>query len=221
MQDDGDRLNELLFTLEDPEQVLGKLDDPQKRPLFSIARLDRIKNLTGLAKLSGKSQELQEKCNLILVAGKLLVEETDDYEKAEKIKKLYAIIDQYNLHGKIRWLGVRLSKSLSGEIYRVIADRQGVFVQPALFEAFGLTILEAMITGIPTFGTQFGDPLEIIQDRVNGFYINPTNHLKTAQKLLIFYRNAKTIPTIGMKFQREELTEFTAPIPGKFTLPSC
>ena len=190
----GDRLNELLFTLEDPEQVFGKLDDPQKRPLFSIARLDRIKNLTGLAELFGKSQELQEKCNLILVAGKLLVEETDDYEEAEEIKKLYAIIDQYNLHGKIRWLGVRLSKSLSGEIYRVIADRQGIFVQPALFEAFGLTILEAMITGIPTFGTQFGGPLEIIQDGVNGFYINPKNHTETAQKLLNFLSKCEDNP---------------------------
>ena len=194
VQEDRDRLNELLFTLEDPEQVFGKLDDPQKRPLFSIARLDRIKNLTGLAELFGKSQELQEKCNLILVAGKLLVEETDDYEEAEEIKKLYAIIDQYNIHGKIRWLGVRLSKSLSGEIYRVIADSQGIFVQPALFEAFGLTILEAMITGIPTFGTQFGGPLEIIQDGVNGFYINPTNHPETAQKLLDFLAKCEDNP---------------------------
>ncbi|MEG3894343.1 MULTISPECIES: sucrose synthase [unclassified Microcoleus] len=65
VQGDRDRLNELLFTLEDPEQVFGKLDDPQKRPLFSMARLDRIKNLTGLAELFGKSKELQEKCNLI------------------------------------------------------------------------------------------------------------------------------------------------------------
>ncbi|MEG3876116.1 sucrose synthase [Microcoleus sp. herbarium7] len=194
VQGDRDRLNELLFTLEDPEQVFGTLDDPQKRPLFSMARLDRIKNLAGLAELFGKSKELQEKCNLILVAGKLRVEETEDYEEAEEIKKLYAIIDQYNLHGKIRWLGVRLSKSLSGEIYRVIADGQGIFVQPALFEAFGLTILEAMITGIPTFGTQFGGPLEIIQDGVNGFYINPTNHQETAQKILDFFSKCEHNP---------------------------
>jgi sucrose synthase len=194
VQGDRDRLNELLFTLEDPEQVFGTLDDPQKRPLFSMARLDRIKNLTGLAELFGKSKKLQEKCNLILVAGKLRVEETEDYEEAEEIKKLYGIIDQYNLHGKIRWLGVRLSKSLSGEIYRVIADGQGIFVQPALFEAFGLTILEAMITGIPTFGTQFGGPLEIIQDGVNGFYINPTQHQETAQIILDFLSKCEHNP---------------------------
>ncbi len=99
---------------------------------------------------------------------------------------MYRIIEQYNLHGKIRWLGLRLPKAESGEIYRVIADRQGVFIQPALFEAFGLTILEAMISGLPTFGTQFGGPLEIIEDGVNGFYINPTHLEETATKILEF-----------------------------------
>src|ERR687886_2040325 len=78
-----ERLEEMLFTQEDPEQVFGKLDDPQKRPLFSMARLDRIKNLTGLAELFGKSQEMQEKCNLILVAGKLRVEESGDNEEKD------------------------------------------------------------------------------------------------------------------------------------------
>ncbi|NEO33255.1 MAG: sucrose synthase [Symploca sp. SIO3C6] len=183
---DIERLEQLLFTLEDPSQVYGFLEDPKKRPIFSMARLDRIKNLTGLTECFGKSQELQEKCNLILVAGKLRVEDSNDNEEKDEIVKLYRIIDEYNLHGKMRWLGVRLPKGDSGEIYRVIADHRGVFVQPALFEAFGLTILESMITGLPTFGTQFGGPLEIIQDKVNGFLINPTHQEEMAQKILDF-----------------------------------
>ncbi|MGB6300626.1 MAG: sucrose synthase [Rivularia sp. (in: cyanobacteria)] len=186
VENDSQRLEELLFTLEDSTQVFGKLDNTNKRPLFSMARLDRIKNLTGLAECFGQSQELQERCNLILVAGKLRVDESGDNEERDEIIKLYDIIEKYNLHGKIRWLGVRLSKADSGEVYRVIADRKGIFVQPALFEAFGLTILEAMISGLPTFGTQFGGPLEIIQDKVNGFYINPTNLEETASKILDF-----------------------------------
>ncbi|HEY9607191.1 MAG TPA: sucrose synthase [Allocoleopsis sp.] len=184
--DAAERLEEMLFTQEDPAHIFGRLDDPSKRPLFSMARLDRIKNLTGLAEIFGKSKELQERCNLILVAGKLRVEESGDNEEKDEIIKLYQIIDEYNLHGKIRWLGVRLPKGDSGEIYRVIADRRGFFVQPALFEAFGLTILESMITGLPTLATQFGGPLEIIQDKVNGFLINPTDHEGTAQKILDF-----------------------------------
>ncbi|MBW4623574.1 MAG: sucrose synthase [Cyanosarcina radialis HA8281-LM2] len=183
---DKERLEAMLFTQEDPAQIFGKLDDPNKRPIFSMARLDRIKNLTGLAECFGKNEALQERCNLILIAGKLRTEETSDREEASEIEKLYHIIDQYNLHGKIRWLGVRLSKGDSGEVYRVISDRRGIFVQPALFEAFGLTILEAMLSGLPTFATQFGGPLEIIQDRVNGFYINPTHLEETAEKILQF-----------------------------------
>nr|CAC00631.1 sucrose synthase [Trichormus variabilis ATCC 29413] len=194
IESDRDRLEEMLFTLEDSSQIFGKLDDPNKRPIFSMARLDRIKNLTGLAECFGKSKELQEHCNLILVAGKLRIEESEDNEERDEIVKLYRIIDEYNLHGKIRWLGVRLSKNDSGEIYRVICDRQGIFVQPALFEAFGLTILESMISGLPTFATQFGGPLEIIQDQINGFYINPTHLEETATKILDFVTKCEHNP---------------------------
>jgi sucrose synthase len=192
-------LEELLFTLEDPAQTFGKLADPSKRPIFSMARLDRIKNLTGLAECFGRSPELQEHCNLILVAGKLTVDESGDAEERDEIERLYRIIDQYNLYDKMRWLGVRLPKADSGEIYRVVADRRGIFVQPALFEAFGLTILESMISGLPTFGTQFGGPLEIIQDRVNGFYINPTNLEETAEKILDFVVKCETNPNYWLE----------------------
>ena len=191
---DRTQLENLLFTLEDSAQIYGTLDDPSKRPIFSMARLDRIKNMTGLAECFGKSPALQEHCNLILVAGKLRLEDSGDNEERDEIEKLYRIIDQYNLHGKIRWLGVRLSKSQSGEIYRVIADHHGIFVQPALFEAFGLTILEAMISGLPTFATQFGGPLEIIQNKVNGFYINPTNLEETAERIIDFVTKCEQNP---------------------------
>lgn len=191
---DRERLENLLFTDEDPAHIFGQLEDPNKRPLFSMARLDRIKNLTGLAEAYGKSKDLQERCNLILIAGKLRTEESTDHEEISEIEKLYQIIEQYQLHGKIRWLGVRLPKSDTGEIYRVIADRQGVFVQPALFEAFGLTILEAMITGLPTFATRFGGPLEIIQNKSNGFYINPTNEEEMAEIILEFLEKCDQNP---------------------------
>jgi sucrose synthase len=194
VQSDRDRIEEMLFTLDDPSIIYGTLADPTKRPIFSMARLDRIKNLTGLTECFGKSKELQECCNLIIVAGKLRTEDSSDHEEASEIQKLYQIIEEYDLHGKMRWLGVRLPKSDSGEIYRIIADRQGVFVQPALFEAFGLTILEAMISGLPTFGTRFGGPLEIIQDRVNGFYINPTHHEEMAQTILDFHSKCEQNP---------------------------
>ncbi len=202
---DRDRLEELMFSLEDPTQVFGKLEDSKKRPIFSMARLDRIKNLTGLVEIFGKSQELQDHCNLILVAGKLRTEDSTDHEEISEIQKMYQTIDQYDLRGKIRWLGVRLSKGDTGEIYRVIADRQGIFVQPALFEAFGLTILESMITGLPTFATRFGGPLEIIQDKVNGFYINPTEQAQVANIILEFLSKCDQTPNYWHEISKKSI----------------
>ncbi|MBW4442183.1 MAG: sucrose synthase [Plectolyngbya sp. WJT66-NPBG17] len=213
LSNDRERLENLLFTDEDPDLIYGKLDNPDKRPLFSMARLDRIKNLTGLAEAYGKSEALQSRTNLILVAGKLRIDDSTDYEESSEIEKLYEIIDRYNLKGKIRWLGVRLPKGDTGEVYRVIADRQGIFVQPALFEAFGLTILESMVTGLPTFATRFGGPLEIIQDETNGFYINPTNPEEVAAVILKFLdrcdRDPKTWSEISQRGIDRVYTTYT------------
>ena len=41
------------------------------------------------------------------------------------------------------------------------ADKRGAFVQPALYEAFGLTVIEAMSCGLPTFATTCGGPAEV------------------------------------------------------------
>ncbi len=41
------------------------------------------------------------------------------------------------------------------------ADKHGAFVQPALYEAFGLTVVEAMSCGLPTFATNQGGPAEV------------------------------------------------------------
>jgi sucrose synthase len=183
--DERERIEQLLFTRED-SQIVGHLDDPSKRPILALAPLYPSKNLTGLAECFGKSQELQERCNLILVAGKVRPDEAKDAEEKGEIERLHQIINEYNLQGKIRWLGVPISTPETGEVYRAIASREGMFVQPARFEAFGLMILEAMVSGLPTFATHFGGPLEIIQDGVNGFHINPTDLEGTARKILEF-----------------------------------
>lgn len=179
------KLQELLFTREDP-QILGRLENLDKRPIFALAPINSIKNLAGLAECFGMSKELQERCNLILVTSKLHSHEATNPEEAREIERLHEIIQQYQLHGCIRWVGMRLPNAELGETYRSIADAQGIFVHFARFEAFGMTILEAMISGIPTFATQFGGALEIIQDGESGFLINPTDLLGTAEKIINF-----------------------------------
>jgi sucrose synthase len=187
------RISSLVFEQED-EHISGHLDQPHKRPILAVAPIDTIKNLTGLVECFGRSPELQAHCNLILVTNALAVDDTMTADTADEIAKLHTLIDQYRLSGHIRWLGARLPAHDLGAVYRSIAARQGIFVHFALFEAFGRTILEAMISGLPTFATQFGGASEIIQDGTNGFHINPTDLNNAAAKILHFLEQCASRP---------------------------
>ncbi|MBD0388607.1 MAG: sucrose synthase [Nostoc sp. C3-bin3] len=187
------QIHDLLFTRED-SQIFGHLDHPDKRPIFSVTSMSSIKNLAGLAECFGQSQALQEHCNLILFSSKLHSDKATNPEEAEEIQKLHDIIEQYHLNGKIRWVRMRLPSSHLGEAYRVVADYQGIYVHFALFESFGRSILEAMISGLPTFATQFGGSLEIIENQENEFNLNPTDLEGTAKKILDFLERCDTHP---------------------------
>jgi sucrose synthase len=156
---------------EESDDIFGKLDDPEKPPIFTMARFDKIKNITGLIHAFCISKKLQQCCNLVFAAGTIHIEDSADIEERNEITKAYDLIERFNLHGKVRWLP-SINKLDTGEVYRIIADRKGIFVQPALFEAFGLTIIEAMASGLPTFAPKFGGPLEIIEYGKSGFLMN-------------------------------------------------
>jgi sucrose synthase len=187
------RIQKLVFEQQDA-CILGYLDHPEKRPILTVAPIDPIKNLTGLVECFGLSPELRAQCNLIILTNALDVDDTMNADQARESAKLHTLIDQYDLHGQVRWLAVRLPTSDLGAVYRSIADRQGIFVHFAQFEAYGRTILEAMISGLPTFATKFGGSLEIIQDGFNGFHLNPTDLAGSASKILQFLSQCEIDP---------------------------
>jgi len=170
------------------EDIYGYLEAPDQIPVFTMARLDRIKNLTGLVEAFGQHPELRKYCNLIVAAGTIHLEASEDSEERREIERMYELIGIYGLHGHIRWLP-SVPKQETGEVYRIIADCRGAFVQPALFEAFGLTILEAMQCGLPTFGPIFGGPSEIIVDGKSGFLMNTSKPDLIADVLWNFIRD--------------------------------
>ncbi|KAL0421698.1 UNVERIFIED_CONTAM: Sucrose synthase 6 [Sesamum latifolium] len=108
-----------------------------------------------------------------------------------EIKKMHALIDKYQLKGHIRWIAAQTDRYRNGELYRFIADTKGAFVQPALYEAFGLTVIEAMNCGLPTFATSQGGPAEIIVDWISGFHIDPNNGDESSNKIADFFERCK------------------------------
>ena len=63
---------------------------------------------------------------------------------------MYGLIETFNLNGQFRWISSQMNRVRNGELYRYIVDTKGAFVQPAVYEAFGLTVVEAMTYGLPT-----------------------------------------------------------------------
>ncbi|KAG5567768.1 hypothetical protein RHGRI_003076 [Rhododendron griersonianum] len=163
--------------------------------IFSMARLDRVKNITGLVECYAKNTKLRELVNLVLVAGYNDVKKSNDREEIAEIEKMHGLMKEYNLDGQFRWLSSQTNRARNGELYRYIADKRGVFVQPAFYEAFGLTVVEAMVSGLPTFATCHGGPAEIIEDGVSGFHIDPYHPDKVASLLVDFFQRCKEDPT--------------------------
>lgn len=187
-------LDELIYGTNPRHDAKGSLNDRTKPILFTMARLDHIKNVTGLVEWYGRSKELRHEANLVVIGGYVDASQSTDHEEQSQIQKMHELIRNYRLDENIRWLGVRLDKNMSGELYRYIADKRGIFVQPALFEAFGLTVIEAMVSGMPTFATRYGGPLEIIEDGVSGFHIDPNHGGETVGKIVDFLRRCRDEP---------------------------
>ncbi len=173
------------------DDARGELTDRSKPPIFTMARLDRIKNITGLVEWYAKDEALREKANLVVIAGFVDAAQSKDREEQQQIAHMHELFEQYGLNGQVRWLGVQLDKPLAGELYRFIADHGGVFVQPALFEAFGLTVVEAMTCGLPTFATRYGGPLEIIEHSHSGFHIDPNHGDQVCADLVEFFNRCE------------------------------
>jgi len=172
----------------------GHFRDPDKPILFAMSRLDRIKNMAGLLNWYALDEGLREEGNLLLVGGCLDPADSDDDDERHQIRIMHDLFDRHDLEGSVRWVEMQTNKNRVGELYRIVADARGAFVQPALFEAFGLTVVEAMSSGLPVFATCFGGPLETIEEGVSGFHIDPTRGEEAAGKMLSFLRSVRRDP---------------------------
>ncbi|KNA14048.1 hypothetical protein SOVF_111130 [Spinacia oleracea] len=187
-------IEELLYSDVQNEEHICVIKDRNKPIIFSMARLDRVKNMTGLVEWYGKNKKLRELVNLVVVAGDRR-KESKDIEEKEEMKKMHELIEEYNLNGQFRWISAQMNRVRNGELYRYIADTRGAFVQPAKYEAFGLTVVEAMTCGLPTFATCHGGPAEIIVNGVSGYHIDPYHGDKAAELLVEFFEKSTADPS--------------------------
>jgi len=153
------------------------LTDSFKPPLLAISRAVRRKNVPSLVEAFGRSEKLKKNNNLILVLGCRDNLSKMDPQQRDVFQQIFEIIDKYNLYGKVAY-PKKHSPDQVPSIYRWAASRGGIFVNPALTEPFGLTLLEAASCGLPMVATNDGGPQEINLKCDNGLLVDVTDSNK-------------------------------------------
>ena len=165
----GERVSSQLI-----EEINMFLREPDKPVILAIARPDERKNITSLICAYGESKELQDIANLLIIAGtRDKMDELPSGQRKELFRYL-STIDEYNLYGKVAYPKTHSSDEIP-IIYRWAAEKKGIFVNPALTEPFGLTLLESAASGLPIVATNDGGPRDIIATCQNGILIDPKN----------------------------------------------
>ncbi len=165
---------------------------PEKPFILTLCRPDQKKNINGLLEAYGNSQELKALANLAVFAGiRSNIALMEDNEQAVLTDMLLQM-DRYDLYGKLAIPKKNDFATEVPELYRICAESQGVFVNPALVEPFGLTLIESSACGLPIVATNDGGPVEIVANCDNGILVDAARSEKIAQALLsILIDNAK------------------------------
>ena len=150
------------------------LREPSLPPFLTISRAVRRKNIPAMVEAFGRSSFLRQRHNLILVLG--CREDTRQLEKQQRdvFQQVFELVDRYNLYGKVAYPKQHRRDQIPS-IYRWAANQRGLFVNPALTEPFGLTLLEASACGLPVVATDDGGPRDILARCNNGLLADVTD----------------------------------------------
>ncbi len=155
---------------------LGRFFKTGEKPLvMALCRPDKRKNISGLIQAFGEDRELQAMANLAIYAGiRKDITKMEDNEQGV-LTDMLLLMDKYDLYGKMAIPKRHDFQVEVPELYRIAAETKGVFVNAALTEPFGLTLLEASATGLPLVATDDGGPRDILANCKNGRLVDPTN----------------------------------------------
>ena len=156
------------------EVIAPFLRDPGRPMVLAIARAVHKKNLVGLVEAFGNSDSLRSACNLVILAGLRKGDEAAESEQAQVMRQVLDAIDRHDLYGTVAYPKTHARDDVDG-LYRLAKESGGVFVNPALMEPYGLTLIEAASYGLPVVATKVGGPMDIVGELEHGCLVDPTD----------------------------------------------
>ncbi|KAL0326447.1 UNVERIFIED_CONTAM: putative sucrose-phosphate synthase 4 [Sesamum radiatum] len=164
-------------------EIMRFFANPHKPMILALSRPDPKKNITTLLKAFGECQPLRELANLTLILGNRDSIEDMSNSSSSVLTTVLKLIDKYDLYGQVAYPKHHKQPEVP-EIYRLAAKTKGVFINPALVEPFGLTLIEAAAYGLPIVATRNGGPVDILKALNNGLLVDPHDQKAISDALL-------------------------------------
>ena len=166
--------------------------NPDKPFILALCRPDKRKNISGLIEAYGTTPELQAISNLAIFAGIRKDITLMEQNERQVLTDMLLQMDHHDLYGKLAIPKKHDFATEVPELYRICAESQGVFVNPALVEPFGITLIEASASGLPIVATNNGGPVDIVANCGNGILVEASDSKDIAHALLAILVDAET-----------------------------
>lgn len=108
----------------------------------------------------------------------------------------------YGLTSRWHWMGY---ESDASKIY----SQLDICVMPSQHEPFGMVAIEAGAFGLPVIATSQGGLIEIIDEGVTGFLINPDNADELANRIEYLIDHPQAAVDLGLQARDKVMREFT------------
>ena len=162
-----------------------------------FARLQRMKGLAVFVEAANAVRQRTQQARFFIIGGTLF-----EMEK-EHLTELEDQIKRLDVGNNVKMLGFR------EDVPELMQAMDVVVSASVLPEGFGLTLVEAMLTGRPVVATAHGGPLEIIDDTKTGFLVTPGDPVALAERLLDLINQPELRSNMGQAGRQEALSRFS------------
>lgn len=189
-----------LFAISKAVQKRTKNQGFESEVIYNGIHFDQIKNdshtqSTHLRIVNVGRLENDKGQKILIEAAKILKEHGIDFSidfigNGKNKSELKELTNKYHIESNINFLGFQ-SRTY---VYENLCHYD-LYVQPSIFEGFGLTIAEAIAAKVPVITSDLEGPIEVIDGGHYGIPFQCGNASDLANKIIQFYNNTISIDT--------------------------
>ncbi|MCK5259144.1 MAG: glycosyltransferase, partial [Thermoplasmatales archaeon] len=170
-----------------PNEKKIKTDLPEKY-IFCLSRIDANKGHDLLLNAFDIVRKEIPDIHLVIGGGSPEPQRTE----LEILAMMKRIVHEKNMHKRVHIIGYVPDDKL------VVSYHQAkLFALPSIFEPFGMTVLEAMVCGIPVIASKFGGIRTVISSGENGLLIDPSNNREFAKAIIKLLKDKNLASNLG------------------------